>query len=47
MEGNIMSSIETHFEVVITNLNEDGANWAALQISNQGFVGVEVREVAE
>ena len=42
-----MPPLQTHFEVVITDLTEDSANWAALQVSNQGFAGVEVREVAE
>lgn len=40
-------SLPTYFEVVITDLTEDSAKWAAMQISNQGFSGVEVREVAE
>lgn len=43
----MMPPLKTHFEVVIPFLTEESANMAALIISNDGALGVEVREVAE
>ena len=42
-----MPPLQTHFEVVVGHTDENHANITALIMSSMGYVGVEVREVAE